>query len=420
MSIYRIASGGWKLDFRTSEIRTSGDKPLRVTRVFNTKTQALHAQAELKKQVEAAKLNNLGIFNPQATIGQLIEKWWQECEETKVPESRKKISKIYAKTDDHREKSRKNAWVKSSIGQTKLIDLRVSKLERWINTRRDDDVSESTIRNDLSILSRLFRYMKKKWRYQIDNIVDIALQEVGHSNKRDRRLTPAEHRKILSIFEQLEQAQKYAHTRKAADPNYRIIIPATGGNKIDLMPHQSLLYARAAYAAAIECAMRRGKLFEICWSWISWSSTGDESVIVVPDQRQGPENKAVPALVPMSPTLHKILIELRGPQRIGAALDEPIFGSLLPDHAYRLLKTICEKLEIPDFRWHDLRHEACSRLADRGWTTQQIQRVSGHKTLQSLERYTHVDISVVHQLYKRDATRAKQEQQTETMTGTHN
>ena len=46
---------------------------------------------------------------------------------------------------------------------------------------------------------------------------------------------------------------------------------------------------------------------------------------------------------------------------------------------------------IENYCWHDLRHEALSRLAERGdFTVLEMAAVSGHKTLQMLKRYTHL------------------------------
>jgi integrase len=44
-----------------------------------------------------------------------------------------------------------------------------------------------------------------------------------------------------------------------------------------------------------------------------------------------------------------------------------------------------------DFTFHDLRHEAFSRLAERGdFSVLEMAAVSGHKTLQMFKRYTHL------------------------------
>lgn len=42
-----------------------------------------------------------------------------------------------------------------------------------------------------------------------------------------------------------------------------------------------------------------------------------------------------------------------------------------------------------DLRFHDLRHEALSRLSDKGLNVMEIAHISGHKTLSMLRRYTH-------------------------------
>ena len=50
----------------------------------------------------------------------------------------------------------------------------------------------------------------------------------------------------------------------------------------------------------------------------------------------------------------------------------------------------CIRAELENYTWHDLRHEALSRLAERGdFSVLELAAVSGHKTLQMLKRYTH-------------------------------
>jgi len=42
------------------------------------------------------------------------------------------------------------------------------------------------------------------------------------------------------------------------------------------------------------------------------------------------------------------------------------------------------------FSDHDLRHEATSRLFEKGFDTMEVRTITGHKTLQMLARYTHL------------------------------
>jgi len=43
-----------------------------------------------------------------------------------------------------------------------------------------------------------------------------------------------------------------------------------------------------------------------------------------------------------------------------------------------------------DFHFHDLRHEAVSRLVEAGFSDQEVAAISGHKSMQMLKRYTHL------------------------------
>jgi integrase len=43
-----------------------------------------------------------------------------------------------------------------------------------------------------------------------------------------------------------------------------------------------------------------------------------------------------------------------------------------------------------DLHFHDLRHEAASRLFEVGLNVMEVASITGHKTLQTLKRYTHL------------------------------
>lgn len=45
---------------------------------------------------------------------------------------------------------------------------------------------------------------------------------------------------------------------------------------------------------------------------------------------------------------------------------------------------------LADLHFHDLRHEATSRLFEKGFNPMEVSAITGHKTLQMLKRYTHL------------------------------
>ena len=49
-----------------------------------------------------------------------------------------------------------------------------------------------------------------------------------------------------------------------------------------------------------------------------------------------------------------------------------------------------KKVGIEGLTFHDLRHEATSRLCERGLPIMTVQAITGHKSTQMLKRYTHI------------------------------
>jgi integrase len=45
---------------------------------------------------------------------------------------------------------------------------------------------------------------------------------------------------------------------------------------------------------------------------------------------------------------------------------------------------------IEDFHFHDLRHEATTRLFEQGLNIMEVSSITGHRDLQMLRRYTHL------------------------------
>jgi site-specific recombinase XerD len=72
---------------------------------------------------------------------------------------------------------------------------------------------------------------------------------------------------------------------------------------------------------------------------------------------------------------------------------QPSSGPVLDTTANAVIciwKRVLAKLEIKDLRWHDLRHEAASRLFEKGLHPMEVASITGHKSMQMLKRYTHL------------------------------
>jgi integrase len=67
-------------------------------------------------------------------------------------------------------------------------------------------------------------------------------------------------------------------------------------------------------------------------------------------------------------------------------LDTKLFALSEDAAAYRFDRAL-EAAKIQGYTFHDLRHDACSRMAEAGWTLPEIMAQSGHKTKEALLRY---------------------------------
>ena len=50
----------------------------------------------------------------------------------------------------------------------------------------------------------------------------------------------------------------------------------------------------------------------------------------------------------------------------------------------------CKRAGIKSASFHTLRHEAISRLFEKGLNPMEVSAISGHKSMQVLKRYTHI------------------------------
>ena len=61
----------------------------------------------------------------------------------------------------------------------------------------------------------------------------------------------------------------------------------------------------------------------------------------------------------------------------------------------RSSKLLLQRAEIEDLYFHDLRHEATSRLFERGLTTAEVMSITGHNTTDRVDRYSHYSAALV-------------------------
>lgn len=219
----------------------------------------------------------------------------------------------------------------------------------------DGGRSPSTVGNYLSHLSMIFELAKPSWGYPLDKkafddgmIVCRNLGLTGKSQKRDRRPSVDEMNKLMDYF-----ADKKKRVPQSA-PMHKII------------------------AFAMFSTRRQEEISRITWADLD----KENKRILVRDMKDPTTKKGNHVYVELPDPCMKIIESMpKKNERIFPYGTDAISASFT---------RACKFLEIEDLHFHDLRHEGASRLFEMGRTIPQVASVSGHRSWQSLQRYTHI------------------------------
>ena len=249
--------------------------------------------------------------------------------------------------------SRIRYWMAHPFSQRPLSSFIPSDW-RLYAIERQRHVSPSTVRLELALIRHLFTVASEDWAMDLrGQFTSRTLPKVR--NARDRRLTEGE---------------------------IEAIVRATGSANLEKL-----------LRFVLETAMRRGEVTAMRWRDVDLA----KRTVVLPDTKNGERR-----VVPLSKEAVRILGSLdRGmaDERVWMMEADSVtqaFGRAV-DRARATYEEEClgsGKRADPNFleniRFHDLRHEATSRLFERGMGTMTVAAITGHKTLQMLKRYTHL------------------------------
>ncbi|RJL51873.1 site-specific integrase, partial [Pectobacterium carotovorum] len=211
---------------------------------------------------------------------------------------------------------------------------------------------------ELALLSALYNLAKVEWGTCTSNPVE-HVRKPAVSSGRVRRLTSQEERGLTRYFR---------------------------GKKPELL---------AIFRLAIETAMRQGEILSLQWENIDLRL----GIAHLPLTKNGSARD-----VPLSSKARLVLKEIGelGRDDTGSVFTYTSSGF---KSAWRIA---LQSLSINDLHFHDLRHEAISRLFELGTlNVMEVAAISGHKSMNMLKRYTH--LRATHLVSKLDA-RKKQAQ----------
>ncbi|MEW8324931.1 MAG: site-specific integrase [Candidatus Thiodiazotropha taylori] len=132
---------------------------------------------------------------------------------------------------------------------------------------------------------------------------------------------------------------------------------------------------RGLVELALETALRRSEILRITRFDISFSSR----TLYIPKSKTD-----TPRRIPLSKKATKILHS-----RLSKVKDGYLWN-IKAHSVSTAFRRACKRAGIDDLRFHDLRHEATSRLFEKGLSIMEVSSITGHQDLRMLKRYTHI------------------------------
>ncbi|MGA4329838.1 site-specific integrase [Ralstonia pseudosolanacearum] len=215
-------------------------------------------------------------------------------------------------------------------------------------------VSGSTVNRELTLLSHVLTVASREWAVHVDTNPVSLIRRPKENRARSRRLYHGEQERLLR---ELELSQR-------TDEGFYV----AGGCRNE--------YVRPLVILALETAMRRGELLSLQWQDVHLA----DRFVRLHDTKNG-EARDVPLSTRAVSTLAELSIRPRH-----------ISGRVFPVSPEALKKAFtraCSRAGIEDLHFHDLRHEATSRISEKLDNILELSAVTGHKTVQMLKRYYH-------------------------------
>jgi len=232
------------------------------------------------------------------------------------------------------------------FGNHILPEITPNLINEYKRTRVIEGASPCTLNRELALMKHAFNLAFKEWGWIKDNPVKKVSME-REPSPRDRWLTYEEEERLLSVS-----------------------------------PH----WLKELIIFSIETGCRRGEMLSLQWNDVDLF----KKVVNIFGSKTG-ENRTIPLT-------QKTFEVLRGRQRVREKVrlirDDLVFthpiGRKINIHTLRsAFEDALKKAKIEGFRWHDLRHSYASRLAQVGVDPYTIQRLMGHKTFTTTQRYAH-------------------------------
>jgi integrase len=336
--------------FRARVRRRAGDRVVIISKTFTNLTDAqAWAMIQEGKVVGDEYVDRKLV---QATTVRQACEWFKD----RIAPRDRKTRKRMPKTSHARNQlSRLRHWCASEFADWSLVSVKPWDLIEW----RDELLGEGacapqTIVHRLNTLSQVYVNFALAQKVELVNPVGEKVRpSLGPG--RNRRLSP--------------------HPDVSGDDEEARVLKACEGS--------TRPWLRAAVTISLETAMRQSELAGLTWDRVMLNA--EYPYCDVP-RTKNERPRRVPLSTRAIAAFRSLIpgnVTVLGKRKVFPVETPRAFG-----HAWR---DVVNDKNFPDLRWHDLRHEAISRLFERtDLRDNEIMAISGHLRPEMLTRYTHL------------------------------
>jgi integrase len=259
--------------------------------------------------------------------------------------------------------------IQAAFGDRPAASIKPYEISDWLRSLKR---APGTLNRYKSTFSALYRYAKERDKVKVNPVRDFSQFTV--TLPEPRYLRPEEERRLRAVL------QKWIDD---CPDEHRL-------TKLFLRCHPFEL------TIAIGTGLRKGNQYRLRWDYCDFS----RRVIHLPKTKNG-----APHTVPMIDDVYNALRELQkiqeeiqriqnetksdcGPEPVRMVANGRVFN-ISENRTW--WDTALTEAKIKDFKWHDLRHTFCSRLAQAGYSLKVIQEAAGHRSIAMSARYAHMD-----------------------------
>jgi integrase len=240
--------------------------------------------------------------------------------------------------------------------KTKVKDEKTGKTKTVIKkVKQTSQRKVSSVNRELETLRAMFNFaIENDWLIKNPFVKKKGIISKASENERDRTLSSEEENRLLSVC-------------------------------IDQRAH-----IKPLVICALDTGMRRGEMFQMRWRDVNLET----NEIFIPQTNTKTDAERI---VGITARLHEELEKLW--ESSPKDKDGLVFG--ITNTIKTAWKTACDKADIKNFRLHDCRHTATTRMIASGSAHTEVMKITGHTQLKTFLRY----LNITNETAKRCAAR---------------